>query len=333
MRLSCLLRSVALALGVVVAGASTAVANIREPTIVNPDDAVKAHIAANRGEIKRQLEVALNPGQQQAKRLEAVRYLSGANFDYLLANAEPLIKSDDEALSQATVSALAARIAMVPEHSKAHTHGASADDTYESSVVTQTLQLLELALNLPLAGPRNEAAAFLAARGHTGALTRIQRLIDEGKLSGKQGVGYLSLAPTHIASPFIQKYAVEGDPDTQAAAVGQLAYNPIYTAQMRDLALKSTTSPKVLIAALPGLAATDSTFLTYGVALAQNKDRPAEVREQAVESTVRFAKGTKVPLSTVVTFTPLLEETVKDLASPRARGAVHDLKAAYSIDR
>ena len=311
-----------------------AAADIKQPHAINP--VVQDTVRKNAADIETVLNRALDPALPSPDRVDAVRQLSGIYFDYLLANAGDLVGDQNPEVAAAVVRSLGGQIAMLPDHQHgtvAHGAGAAADyDTYQRDVVQDSLAALRAALEHPAAEVRNEAAAILSSRGDAQALARIQGLIDEGKMDGKQGIGYLSLAPTDVASGFIEKYAASPDPEVQAAAVGQLAYNPDYTAQIRDLILSPDAESRLVTTALPGLAATDDQFLSYGLALAQNPNVDEATRTQAFESTITYTIRTEASEAAVRTLVPVLTDTADELSSPSAMESLGNLKSVYEIE-
>ena len=260
-----------------------------------------------------------------------MRQLSGVYFDYLLANSQDLVRDPDPEVAHATVLSLAGQIAMLPD---LHTlgHHQTEYDKYEGNLVQTSLESLRLALEHSDATVVDEAAAFLSSRGDLQGMTRVQRLIDEGKMPAEKGIGFLSLGPAESASPLIEKYAADPDPAVQAAAISQLSYNSDYTIAVREVALSADTASQVVIAALPGLAKTDKDFLNYSLALAQNEDLNDTVRTQALETTVSFTIQSGSPEGMVRALEPLLGKTAAELSSPRALNAVEQLRSIYQIE-
>jgi len=317
-----------LALGLVVVSANSTLAEVKKPTLTNPDPAIQELVAKNASMIDSWLTSALSDDLPPSDRVAAIHRLSGVYFDYLLANSEALVLDKQPEVGHATVATLGGQIAMIPGHEG---EGASAFDAYQRDIVQDSLKVLRIALDNPAPSVWGEAATILASRGDAFTLERVQMFVDEGRVEGKKGIGYLSLAPMPVASKYIQKYASTEKVDLRAAAVAQLAYNPDYTTLVRELALNPQTPQQVTASALPGLASTDREFLDYGLALARNKNLNKDLRTQALEYTVRYTIESKTPESAVRTMVPLLVETANELASKKALDAVQDLKSSYDI--
>ena len=174
------------------------------PSIVNPDAAIKRAVAADSRAIDDLVRRALNPSGTTADRVSAVNGLAGLYFDYLLANGEQLVKDQNASVAQASVLHLAGQIAMLSgSHGGSHNHdpAPNAYDEYQAQLVQASLRLVRLALDHSSALVRNEAASALSSRGDVQGLARIQTLVDDGRLSPRDGIGYLSLAPLDIAGP------------------------------------------------------------------------------------------------------------------------------------
>jgi hypothetical protein len=308
-----------------------AAAKAKKPELTRPDPSVREVLAANAAEIQSIVERALDTQQPTESRVDAVRQLSGVYFDYLLANSQALVRDPDPEVAHATVLSLAGQIAMLPD---LHTMGRHQTeyDNYQGNLVQTSLESLRLALEHSDATVVDEAAAFLSSRGDLQGMVRVQRLIDEGKMPAGKGIGFLSLGPVESASPLIEKYARDEDPDVQAAAISQLSYNPDYTDKVRDFALSPDASSQVVTAALPGLAVTDQGFLSYGLALTQNEDLDDAVRSKALETTIRFTIQSGASEAEVRSLEPLLGETAAKLSSPEALEAVEALRSQYKIE-
>jgi len=282
-----------------------------------------------------QLKLALDESSPADKRASAVSSLSGIGFDFLLANAEPLIKSKVADVALATVQVLGGTIAMLPgEGHHSHAGGAQASDPnmeYQDGVVSRTMKLLRFALAHPDITVREKAAGILSSRGDAQSLAAIQRMIDSGELPAKKGIGLLTLAPTAVASPFIEKYLSATDTEVRAAAAAQLAYNPSYTSRVRTLALALNADKMVVQAALPGLAVADKDFLQYGVALSQNAQLAPEVRSEAVKAVVSATINRKLDPETAGAIVPSLDETARTTGSPDAAKAVQSLRRQYDL--
>ncbi|HEX2525275.1 MAG TPA: hypothetical protein VHL31_03100 [Geminicoccus sp.] len=308
-----------------------AVAQVKEPELTRPDASVRELLAANAAEIQSVVERALDTQQPTKSRVDAVRQLSGAYFDYLLANSQALVRDPDPEVAHTTVLSLAGQIAMLPDVQVMEHHNHTEYDNYQSNLVKTSLDSLRQALEHDNAAVVDEAAAFLSSRGDLQGMARVQRLIEEGKISAGKGIGFLSLGPLEKASPLIEKYTSDPDTSVQAAAISQLSYNSRYTSVVRDVALSANTSSQVTIAALPGLAKTDRDFLNYGVALAQNEKVDKAVRSQALEAAIGFTIRNNTPESTVRSLEPLLGDAAAELSSPEALQAVEQLRSVYQI--
>jgi hypothetical protein len=305
----------------------------RAPTIVNPDPAIQAAASANRASIDRLVGQALDTARPAAERLQAVNSLAGLHFDYLLANADVLVRDADPDVSLAAVMHIAGQIAMLPAG-----HGGpggastpSATQTYHDRVVAESLRILRLALDNPGDVVRDEAARVLSSRGDVQGLARIQSQVDGGQLAAKSAVEYFSLAPLDVSAPYIAPFLTSRDTGARTAAVGTLSYDPKFTTPIRAIALDAQTDDAVRSAALPGLATTDKEFSSYGIALAQNKALSAQTRAVAVESMVKYTLKASLSEGAVRTMEPLLSETATEIKSDRAMKAVQDLKSTYGI--
>jgi hypothetical protein len=297
---------------------TTAPAAEQEPSVLNPDPSIRAATARKTKEIHTSVENALNPDLAVDKRIKAIGMLSGLPFDFLLANAETLIKDSNADVGVATLTAIAARVPGLDAYT---------DDAYEQAVVKEAVRLLRVGLDNANDAVRNRAAATLASRGDVTALAKIQTYINTGKMPASQGIGYLSLAPQQVASPYLQEYASSGSVDVRAAAVAQLSYNASYTDRIRQIVLEKSTPEKVVSAALPGLAKSDNQFLNYGPLLAQDSSRSPNLRTEVIEQVARSAKGR----DTVVRVAPILEGAARNVGGERASRAVVDLKESYDL--
>jgi hypothetical protein len=304
------------------------------PKIANPDPAIQRTIAAQRGAIDDLVRRALNASAGTPDRVAAVNGLAGLYFDFLLANGEPLVKDTNADVAHVTVLNVAGQIAMLPGgHTGSHDHDppVSASDEYQAQLVQESLRILRLGLNHSNEVVRNEAAAALTSRGDVQGLSRIQGLIEEGRMSSREGIRYLSLAPLQLAASYLEAYLSSPDVATKAAAIAPLSYDTRYTARVRTVALDANAGSAVLQAALPGLAVTDKDFASYGLPMAQNKSLSRETREVALESTIKFTMKTRPSEGVVRNLAALLDETALELNSDKAALALRDLKSAYRI--
>lgn len=309
--------------------------NVRLPEIRTPVAEIRTIQDQRKDEILQLLKLALDESAPADKRASAVSSLGGINYDFLLANAEPLIKSKAAAVALATVRVLGGQIAMLPSDGQ-HAHGSGSQEAdaltaYQKRLVSRTVEVLRLALVHPDLGVLEQASSILASRGDAQSLAAIQGMIDRGDLPPKKGIGYLTLAPTNVASPFIEKYLSADRAEVRAAAAAQLAYNPNYTAQVRALALAPKATGDVVRAALPGLAVTDRAFLEYGVALSQNARVTPEVRSEAVKAVVSATISRKLDPAIVNAIASSLNETARNTGSSEAAKAIQVLKQRYNL--
>lgn len=300
----------------------------KAPEVTNPR--FKEVLAKEQTEIANLLQRALDEEVPAATRVEAINVLNESYYDYLLANAAPLIAEKDAHVSLATVRALGGQIAMLPSNHGHHKEPPNEQEEYQAYVVKTTLAMLRAALDASN-DARNEAAAILASRGDTAGLDLIQALMDQGRMDTVKGLGYISLAPSPIASSYSEKYSLSPNPQVQSAAISQLAYDPSYTDKIRDLALDKDTPKEVMASAIPGLAATDKEFLSYGPKLAEDPTLDDTVRAQAVTYSAKFAIENETPKGEVFEFVPALSKAAGELGSKDALDAVMDLKANYDI--
>jgi hypothetical protein len=304
---------------------------IKSPQLEDPRPDYKKDAIDHASEISDLLTRALQADAPTATRVKAITELTVLNYDSLLANAAPLIADTDPDVSLTTVSVLGGQIAMLPSGHAAHGGTPTEQEKYQQDIVQATLAALRTALDVAPPEARNKAASILSSRGDVEGLKGIQSLIDEGKMEPVQGLAYISLAPNELGSAYTEKYLVSPNPAVQSAAVSQLSYDPAYTEKVRELALDKETPKEVTTAALPGLAATDKTFLEYGPALAQDSSVANEVRMQAIESTVQFTMTNNTPSSKVLELAPALSEAATELKSGKAIQSVQGLKQNYGI--
>ncbi|RVJ72541.1 hypothetical protein [Sinorhizobium medicae] len=253
------------------------------PTERNPLPDVRSAQESRQSDTIASVKVALDKTESLKRRVDAISSLGGVKFDYLLANGEGLVASDAP-IAKAVVTVIGSEIAMLPS-SEGHAHGGEGDDQYtryQNTLVERSEKLLRSALSHPDFDVRLEASNILTARGDPQAIVAIDTMIQKGELKAQAGIGYMSLAPADIASPFVEKYLTADNDESRAAAVAQLAYNPRYVEQVRGIALADGTPPNVVAAALPGLSASDPTFLEYGVAIANDESATVKEREAAL---------------------------------------------------
>jgi len=279
-----------LAIGLLLASPSFVLAQEPKlPSERSPLEVIRSAQLERQEETVSSLRIALSDEATLEERQSALSNLGGVEYDYVLANGEGLVNSPSD-LARQVVSIIGAEISMLPS-AASHTHGNNGDamdalSMYQTNLVQRSETLLEVALQHPDTSVRIEAASILAGRGNTRALVSIDQMIQEGEIEAREGLGYMSLAPNQLASPFVERYIDSGDTLTRAAAISQLAYNPSYTSRVREIALNSDTSSEITAAALPGLARTDSDFLEYGLALANSKDLPVITREGALKESL-----------------------------------------------
>jgi len=305
--------------------------DLAESEIRTPVEDVRAAQDAEIDKIKFDLKIALTEGGPADARVQAISDLGGIGYDYLLANAAPLVHSADSTVAQAAVEALGSAIAMLPGDHTAHAGANDPLSQYQGHVVMTTEELIRAGLDHPDLSVRARAAEIMASRGDKQSLAAIQALIDKGQFSAKQGIGYLTLAPTQTASPFIEKYLSSPSVEAKTAAAAQLSYNSDYTDEVRKIALSPESGSGVLAAALPGLAQTDQSFLEYAVALTQDPRITDEVRAQAVQQVVRVTLGKGTDAAQVKVLVPALENSVKQLQVKSATDALQSLKVQYGI--
>jgi hypothetical protein len=307
---------------------------IKIPTERTPIPELRALQDRRMAEIEQLLKTALDGSRPIPERVSSIRSLGGVNFDFLLANARELVSDREPAVALTTIEVLGAQVAMLPAPGHPHGDNSGGDKlgSYQDQLVSEVLDFLRLAQRHSDLTVRSRASSILASRGDAQALASIQTMIDKGELPAKQGIGYLTLAPTNIASPFIEKYLTTKNPEIQAAAVAQLSYNPSYTEKVRNVALASDVNNDVLRSALPGLAATDSSFLTYAIGVTQNAKYSEEVRGAAVEEIVRVTLSKETDINKVRALVPALETSVKNLTpNSAAKDAVQGLKNQYKL--
>lgn len=281
----------------------------------------------------KRLRIALDKTAPIDARVKAVSELSGIEFDYLLANGEALVKAPPK-VAQYAVSSIGGQIAMLHDHKAPGDHAAGSQDalsSYQSKVVRKSIKILRGALDHPDANVRNDAISILASRGDTKSLATVQELMDSGKLDQRKGIGYLSLAPAQIASPFIVKYVKAEKSAVKAAAVAQLAYNSTYTSLVKNIALAPNAAPEVVAAALPGLARSDDKFLEYGPALTQNPDLPNKVKQVALRETVNLLVASGADPSAARAIAPALKHASEKLGNPTALGIYGKLEKHYGL--
>lgn len=263
------------------------------PTARTPLESVLAAQMEREAATVERLSIALNDGLPLEERQQALSELGGVEFDYVLANGEALVTAAAPLATQIALI-IGAEIAMLPTHQRYDGHGDGARDPlskYHQGLVARSEELLGLALKHESPEVRLQASTIVASRGDVAALSTIDALIAEGEIDARLGVGYMSLAPSQIAAPFVARYAFEGSEEVKAAALSQLAYNPSYLDQVLAVALNPNSSPLVVSAALPGLAITDASFLEYGPALAGDSQFSTVVRETALRESLGVLFG------------------------------------------
>lgn len=312
--------------GVLLAGLSSACAQSPpQPAILNPDPAVQARYIRDAKVISDLRTIILSSEHSTAKQVSAVQQLSGKYFDYALDIAQKVIDSAKPEVGLAMVSALSARISMLPSSQHAHSRSASPFDEYTARLVAKSRSALLHALDNKHASIREEAAAFLASRGDHDAAAKIQTLAEKGALPADLAISYFSLAPREVGSAYLAKYLKAGNANHRAAAISRLAYDPQYTTMVKAIALDAKEDSRVISAALPGLAASDKDFLSYGPAIASNKNMSNQVREAAVESTVKFVINQDVSPAQAREISPVLHDAARDISSPSAEKAVRSI--------
>src|SRR5262245_6818747 len=108
--------TICVALGLVLNSVPHALAVPATPTIVHPDRTIKDFNDKNSSLIQKLLTSATDASLQTAVRVGALRQLTGPYFDFLLANAEGLVKDSDAGVVLTTVRLLGAEISMLPDH-------------------------------------------------------------------------------------------------------------------------------------------------------------------------------------------------------------------------
>lgn len=250
------------------------------------------------------LRLALDDNAPVSDRVASLSGLGGIEYDYLLANADRLVMEDPE-IATRIISIVGGYISMLPSRSHHEGHGNETDlVSYQFDLVDQSEAVLEIALKHPAAEVRTAAATTLAPRNNVAALVALEEMINNGSIEARQGVSYLSLAPSETSAPFLEPYLMEGELEARAAAVSQLAYIPEYTTRVREVALGADTPEEITLAALRGLSQTDDEFLVYAPAIAADGIRSVETREAALRASLEAVTVSESPdkevLNTVV---------------------------------
>lgn len=314
------------------AAASPALAQLPGIALRTPIEALRAAQDREADAIAAAVATAADAAATAADRIDAVRRLSGIGFDYLLDIAPGLVLGD-AAVAVEVVNTLGAQIAMLPAAQHAGHGGVAASplDAYQAALVARCIEVLRLALNEGAPAVRHAAAPILIAKADAPSYDTVARLMKDGTFTEREGIGYLTLGPAALASPYIAPFAQSEDRDVRAAAVTQLSYNPDYTTQVREIALDPGSDPYVVQGALDGLARIDTQFTDYGPSLIENTALPAEVRAKAFDAVVQSTLLNRVPDATALELAPILTDAARIFNTDRVDAQLKQFQLQYDI--